>query len=213
MGWYGRWIFPRLLDWTMAGEPFASYRQRLLADVSGEVLEIGFGTGLNLAYYPESVTSLTVIDPNPGVQELARPRIEQAPVPVVSRSMAGEALLMADESFDWVVSTWTLCSIADLEKALQEVRRVLKPNGKFTFIEHGLSPDPSLQRWQNRLTPLQRRIADGCHLNRAIADFVGQSLTLESLQTFYAPGLPKAAGFFYQGTATKPAIAISAAAS
>lgn len=203
MGWYTRWVFPRLLDWTMAGEPFATYRKRVLADVSGNVLEIGFGTGLNLAYYPETVSALTVIDPNPGVAAIARPRIERASLAINSKPLRGESLSMANETFDWVVSTWTLCSIADVEQALREIHRVLKPGGKFTFIEHGLSPNPSLQTWQNRLTPLQRRIADGCHLNRAIADLIQPHLSLESLKTFYAPGLPKAAGYFYQGIAIK----------
>lgn len=204
MGWYGRWVFPRLLDWTMAGEPFATYRRQVLAEVTGEVLEIGFGTGLNLAYYPEAVSALTVIDPNPGVMGIARPRIEQAAMPVTSQPLRGEALNMENDTFDWVVSTWTLCSIAQVEQALGEIHRVLKPGGKFTFIEHGLSTDDvGLQVWQHRLTPLQKRIADGCHLNRAIADLVQQFLTLERLTTFQAAGLPKAAGYFYQGIAVK----------
>jgi ubiquinone/menaquinone biosynthesis C-methylase UbiE len=203
MGWYGNYLFPRLLDWSMAGEPFASYRKQLLAPVSGAVLEIGFGTGLNLAYYPDTVTTLTVIDPNPGMAAIARPRVANFPHPVNSRTLKGEALDMADNSFDWVVSTWTLCSIADVDRALEEVQRVLKPGGKFAFIEHGLSPDPGLQKWQNRLTPLQKRLAQGCHLNRAITDLVARHLRLESTETFYAEGLPKVAGYFYRGIATK----------
>jgi ubiquinone/menaquinone biosynthesis C-methylase UbiE len=203
MGWYGRWVFPRLLDWTMAGEPFATYRQRVLAEVMGDVLEIGFGTGLNLAYYPETVTSLTVIEPNPGMAAIAAPRLAETPLAVTSQPLRGESLTMADHTFDWVVSTWTLCSIADIDQALVEIRRVLKPGGKFTFIEHGLSTDPQLQTWQHRLTPLQKRIADGCHLDRAIADIVQNHLALESLETFYAQNLPKLGGYFYQGVAVK----------
>lgn len=205
MGWYGRWVFPRLLDWTMAGEPFATYRQTVLSGVAGDVLEIGFGTGLNLAYYPETVSSLTVIDPNPGMAAIAAPRIAASDLPITSKPLRGESLAMADNTFDWVVSTWTLCSIADLDAALAEIRRVLKPGGKFGFIEHGLSPEPQLQTWQHRLTPLQKRIADGCHLDRAIADRVQQHLPLESLETFYAEDLPKVGGFFYRGIAVKPA--------
>ncbi|HEY9890148.1 MAG TPA: class I SAM-dependent methyltransferase [Candidatus Obscuribacterales bacterium] len=201
MGWYGRWVFPRLLDWSMAGEPFATYRKQLLAEVAGEVLEIGFGTGLNLAYYPASVVALTVIDPNPGMAAIAQPRLAQSPLNVVSKPLRGESLAMGDDTFDWVVSTWTLCSIADVEQALKEIKRVLKPGGKFAFIEHGLSPDPQLQTWQHRLTPLQKRLADGCHLDRAIADLIQQQFTLEQIDTFYAEGLPKVGGYFYRGIA------------
>jgi len=203
MGWYDRWIFPRLLDWSMAGEPFSSYRQQVLADVSGDVLEIGFGTGLNLAYYPTTVSSLTVIDPNPGMGAIARPRLAQTTLPVTSQPLRGESLSMPDACFDWVVSTWTLCSIAAVDTAIAEIHRVLKPGGKMAFIEHGLSPDPQLQPWQRRLTPLQKRIADGCHLDRAIADLLSQRFTLEHLETFYAPGMPKVGGYFYRGIAVK----------
>ncbi len=189
----------------MAGEPFASYRREVLADVSGEVLEIGFGTGLNLAYYPPSVTQLTVIDPNPGMMAKADARLKAANMPVTSQALRGESLPMAAASFDWVVSTWTLCSIASIHPALQEIRRVLKPGGKFVFIEHGLSPDRALQPWQRRLTPLQKRIADGCHLDRAIAELVSQYLTIETLDTFYAEGMPKVGGYFYKGIAVKGA--------
>lgn len=129
--------------------------------------------------------------------------MEATPLPITSQPLRGESLSMADNSFDWVVSTWTLCSIDDVEQALREVRRVLKPGGKFAFIEHGLSPDPDVEVWQHRLTPLQKRIADGCRLDRAIADLIQQSLTLETIETFYSEGIPKTAGYFYQGIATK----------
>jgi ubiquinone/menaquinone biosynthesis C-methylase UbiE len=122
MGIYGRWILPRLLDWTMTGSPFAQYRQQLLAEVAGDVLEIGFGTGLNLAYYPETVTSLTVIEPNPGMGAIAAPRLAQTTLPVTSRALRGEQLDFASDRFDCVVSTWTLCSIPGVDQALSERR-------------------------------------------------------------------------------------------
>ncbi|MEM7648810.1 MAG: class I SAM-dependent methyltransferase [Cyanobacteria bacterium P01_A01_bin.70] len=203
MGLYGQWILPRLLDWSMSGSPFTEYRQQLLAEVTGDVLEIGFGTGLNLAYYPTTVSSLTVIEPNPGMGEIAAPRLAHSPLPVTSLPLRGEHLDLADATFDWVVSTWTLCSIAGIDQALQEIHRVLKPGGKFTFIEHGLSADPKLQAWQQRLTPLQKRIADGCHLDRAIADLVQAHFPTVTVDTFYAEGLPKVGGYFYQGVAVK----------
>lgn len=203
MNWYNHWVFPRLLDWSLSGEPYATYRRELLAPVTGKVLEIGFGTGLNLAHYPAAVTSLTVIDPNPGVAAIARPRIKASSLPITSAQLRGEALSMADDSFDWVVATWTLCSIADVEQALREIRRVLKPGGRFAFIEHGLSPDPALQTWQNRLTPIQKRVADGCHLNRSIDDIVQRSLTLEHIETFYSGNISNFLGYFYRGIAVK----------
>ena len=206
MGWYGRWVFPRLLEWSMAGEPLSTYRREVLADVTGQVLEIGFGTGLNLAHYPETVSSLTVIDPNPGVAAIAQPRIDASPLPITSKPLRGESLAFADETFDWVVSTWTLCSIANLDQALQEIRRVLKPGGKFTFIEHGLSDDPKLQPWQHRLTPLQKRIADGCHLNRKIDQLVRDAFDSVEVSEFYGADLPKVMGYFYQGVGLKQAV-------
>ncbi|RZM82604.1 class I SAM-dependent methyltransferase [Leptolyngbya iicbica] len=203
MGIYGRWILPRLLDWSMSGAPFAQYRQQLLAEVTGDVLEIGFGTGLNLAYYPETVTSLTVIEPNPGMGAIAAPRLAQTTLPVTSRTLRGEQLDFQSDRFDAVVSTWTLCSIAGVDQALAEIHRVLKPGGKFVFIEHGLSPDPHLQTWQHRLTPLQKRLADGCHLDRAIGELVEAHFPKLTINTFYATNLPKVGGYFYQGIAVK----------
>ncbi|MDA0672727.1 MAG: class I SAM-dependent methyltransferase [Cyanobacteria bacterium] len=203
MGWYGEWVFPRLLDWSMAGQPFADYRRQLLAPVKGDVLEIGFGTGLNLAYYPDTVTSLTVIDPNPGMAAIAQPRLQRTALKCQSRPLRGERLDFPAHQFDWVVSTWTLCSIADRDRALAEIHRVLKPGGRFAFIEHGLSPDPAIARWQTRLTPLQKRLADGCRLDQPIADLIRRHFDLDTLVTEYAPNLPKTGGYFYRGVAVK----------
>jgi ubiquinone/menaquinone biosynthesis C-methylase UbiE len=212
MSFYSRVIFPRLLDWSMAGEPLNTYRSQLLqgkipdlmADKpQGQVLEIGFGTGLNLPYYASTVTSLAVVDPNPGVNAIAKRRIAQSPLSVNVHQLSGEALPMADNTFDSVVSTWTLCSIANVEAALKEIHRVLKPGGRFFFIEHGASPEPTVYQWQNRLTPVQKRIADGCHLNRPIQALVEAVFGAVELKQFYAPNLLKAIGYFYQGMAIK----------
>ncbi|WP_346289405.1 class I SAM-dependent methyltransferase [Sphaerothrix gracilis] len=202
MGFYSRVIFPRLLDWSMSGEAFAAHRRELLKDVTGKVLEIGFGTGLNLAYYPDTVEQFTIVDPNPGVNAIAQKRIQSSDVEVNSQLISGESLPMADAAFDSVVSTWTLCSIPQVEQALAEIARVLKPAGRFFFIEHGLSPEPNIQTWQNRLTPVQQVIADGCHLNRQIRQLVEQRFDLQQLETFYQPGFPKIASYFYRGIAT-----------
>ena len=203
MGFYGDRIFPYLLDWGMTGEPFSSYRRSLLADVSGDVLEIGFGTGLNLAYYPDSVCSLTVIDPNPGVHRLAQKRLQAVSIPVTEKQIGGEALPFDANQFDSVVSTWTLCSIPDVDRAIAEAHRVLKPGGKFYFIEHGRSDRPSVQKWQDRITPLQKRIADGCHLNRPIRELVAQVFPEITLKTYVAGTLPEFVGYFYEGIAIK----------
>jgi ubiquinone/menaquinone biosynthesis C-methylase UbiE len=191
MGFYSRNILPYLLDWAMADPNFAKYRQAVLADVQGDVLEIGFGTGLNLAYYPERIQNLVAIDANPGVHRLAEKRIKSASLTVDHRILNGENLPMADNSFDSVVSTWTLCSIANVQQALQEIHRVLKPGGKFFFIEHGLSNEPNVQTWQNRLTPIQKLIES--------------QFDTVKLEEFYAEKTPKILGYLYKGIATKVA--------
>ncbi|MEM9161885.1 MAG: class I SAM-dependent methyltransferase [Cyanobacteria bacterium P01_F01_bin.4] len=186
MSFYSQIIFPRLLDWSMSGQSFACYRRDLLSTVQGNVLEIGFGTGLNLSHYPASVEALTVVDPNPGCNAIAARRIQASPMTVDVRLLSGECLPFAEASFDSVVSTWTLCSIPKVGQALQEICRVLKPGGRLFFIEHGLSPESDIRTWQNRLTPLQKRIADGCHLNRPIKDLVSEVFGSVEVDEFYA---------------------------
>lgn len=192
-----------MLDWAMSDPATSRYRQQLLAEVEGEVLEIGFGTGLNLPYYPEKTDKITTIDPNPGMKKLAEKRIKQSSITVDYQVLNGENLPMKDASFDCVVITWTLCSISQVDRAIAEIYRVLKPGGKLFFIEHGLSNDRNIQVWQNRLTPLQKIIADGCHLNRNIEQLVKQKFTDIKIEKFYGPNVPKVAGYMYRGIATK----------
>jgi ubiquinone/menaquinone biosynthesis C-methylase UbiE len=203
MGIYSQYILPRLMDWSMSSPLLAQYRSEVLASVQGEILEIGFGTGLNLAYYPYQVERITTIDANSGMQAIAEPRIRDSSIQVEYRVLNGESLPMPDHTFDSVVSTWTLCSIAKVDRAIAEIHRVLKPGGKFFFIEHGLSSDPKVQIWQNRLTPLQKAIADGCHLNRNIAQLVENHFSDVAVEQFYAKGLPKVGGYMYKGVATR----------
>ena len=203
MGLYSNLIIPYCIDFAMSGSNLREYRQKLLEDVSGEILEIGFGTGLNLPHYPDGVTKITTIDPNPGMQKIARSRIAASNITVDYQVLNGESLPMADASFDSVVCTWTLCSIPQVDKAIAEINRLLKPGGKFFFIEHGLSKESSIQTWQNRLTPIQKVIADGCHLNRNIKQIVEQKFHHVTLEQFYAPKLPKVIGYMYQGVAWK----------
>ena len=137
------------------------------------------------------------------MKRLARSRIAQSQITVDYKVLNGESLPMNDASFDSVVCTWTLCSIPLVDQAIAEVYRLLKPGGKFFFIEHGLSQDAQIQVWQNRLTPVQKIIADGCHLNRKIGDLVGQQFTNVTIEQFYAPKLPKVIGYMYQGIGIK----------
>lgn len=166
-----------------------AHRRRALVGVSGETLEIGFGTGLNLPYYPDTVTKLMAIDANEGMRRFAMKRIRSAPLDVEFRTLDGEALPLKDETFDSVVSACTLCSIADVEKALGEARRVLKRGGKFFFLEHGLSDDIRTRKWQQRLNPAQKIIGDGCHLDRDIEGLVMESgLKIVKMEKFLLDG-------------------------
>jgi ubiquinone/menaquinone biosynthesis C-methylase UbiE len=204
MNIYSQLIFPNLIDRVMSGQSFADYRKAVLADAVGEVLEIGFGTGLNLAYYPQdSVRKITTVDVNAGMNKLARSRIARSQIPVELQTLNGEKLPMADDTFDTVVSTWTLCSIQQVDRAIAEVYRVLKPGGKFLFIEHGLSNEPNIQTWQHRLTPIQKIIGEGCHLDRDIKQSISQVFDRLEIKEFYAPNTPKFGGYFYQGVGIK----------
>jgi ubiquinone/menaquinone biosynthesis C-methylase UbiE len=201
---YSRFIFPSLIDRVMSGEDFANYRRVVLADAIGSVLEIGFGTGLNLAYYPvDKVAKITTVDVNAGMNKLAQKRVAASSIKVDYRVLNGENLPMADNTFDTVVSTWTLCSIKDVDRSISEIYRVLKPNGKFLFIEHGLSNEPDIQTWQHRLTPIQKIIGDGCHLDRSIRSLISQQFDKLDIQEFYNPDAPKIGGYFYRGIAIK----------
>jgi ubiquinone/menaquinone biosynthesis C-methylase UbiE len=209
MNIYSQLIFPTLIDRVMSGENFANYRRIVLADAVGSVLEIGFGTGLNLAYYPQGqVDKITTIDVNPGMNKLAQKRIAASSIEIDFQVLNGEKLPMADDTFDTVVSTWTLCSIKQVETAISEIHRVLKPGGKFLFIEHGLSNEPKIQTWQHRLTPIQKVIGDGCHLDRPIRLLIAKQFSNLDVQEFYSPDAPKIGGYFYQGVAIKQVLNI-----
>ncbi|MGF1575797.1 MAG: class I SAM-dependent methyltransferase [Cyanophyceae cyanobacterium] len=203
MGWYGKYVFPRLLDRSMADPVYEGYRRDLLANAQGSILEIGFGTGLNLVCYPATVQAITAVDINPGMSPMAQRRIQQSGIQVDLQVLDAQHLPMPDQQFDTVVSTWTLCSIPQIAKALQEIRRVLKPTGRFLFLEHGLSSTPGVQVWQRRLEPIQKVLADGCHLTRPIDHLIReQGFEIQQLKTFEAAKTPAFLGYFYQGIAT-----------
>ena len=204
MGLYSRLVFPRLCDWVMNDPRMAELRHELLADVGGEVLEIGFGTGLNLPHYPEHVRRITTVDPNPGMNRLARRRIAEAGIAVDGRVLSGEALPFEDGAFDCVVSTWTLCSIPDAGRAVSEVHRVLRPGGRFLFLEHGLGEDLRVQRWQRRLNPIQRILGDGCRLDLDVPALVGSRPFADlHVERFEMERVPRTHGTMYRGVATR----------
>jgi ubiquinone/menaquinone biosynthesis C-methylase UbiE len=179
-------------------------RSETLTQVEGEILEIGFGTGLNLPHYPEHVRRLTAIDPGVGMARIARRRIEQSRIKVDLQELTAEELPFEDERFDCVVSTWTQCSIPEPGRAVAEISRVLKPGGRFLFLEHGLGDDPGVQRWQRRLTPLQRRVADGCRLDVDIEALIrGKAWAKVQVERFLLEGTPRIVGSMYRGAAVK----------
>jgi ubiquinone/menaquinone biosynthesis C-methylase UbiE len=204
MGFYGEQVVPRVTNLVLGGREFARLRARVAAGLEGEVLEVGFGSGLNIPHYPRSVTRVRAVDPATVGRKLAAKRVAASPIPIEFVGLDGEDLPLEDGSVDHVLSTWTLCSIPDVDRALREVRRVLRPGGVFHFLEHGRSPDPGVARWQDRLTPLQRRVSGGCHLNRPIGQLVADSgLEIDRLDNYYIKA-PKTFGYTFEGAATNP---------
>jgi SAM-dependent methyltransferase len=202
MGFYRDRILPRIVNRFMDNEEFLAHRRTCLAVVGGVVLEVGFGSGLNLPHYPSEVRKLYALDPATVGRRLAAERIAASPFPVEFVGLYGEAIPLVDASVDAAVSTWTLCTISDPLKALGEIRRVLKPGGRLHFIEHGRSPEEKVARWQDRLTPIQKVVGGGCHLNRRIDALVLEAgFEIEELENVYMKG-PKIGTYLYKGVAT-----------
>jgi ubiquinone/menaquinone biosynthesis C-methylase UbiE len=201
MGAYGDYVVPRVINRVCGAKALHGYRRRVCDGLAGEVLELGFGSGLNVPFYPNAVTQVNAIEPSDVAWRLASGRVAASAVPVVRSGLDGQSLPLDDASQDAVLSTWTLCTIPDVAAALQEARRVLKPGGSFHFLEHGLAPDENVQRWQRRLEPVQRRIAGGCHLTRPIVDLLtGAGFVINEVDVFYEPG-PKFSAADSLGTA------------
>jgi ubiquinone/menaquinone biosynthesis C-methylase UbiE len=201
MGLYQKFILPRLIDMAMRNKEVAARRAQLIPKASGVVLEVGIGSGLNLPFFPRTITHLAGVDPSAELLSLARRKLGGVSFPVALFCRSAEELPFHERSFDTVVLTWTLCSIADPTQALAEVKRVLKPDGRLLFVEHGLSSDAKVQKWQHRLTPVWKRIGGGCHLNRKIDTLIRPAgFCIVELQTLYLPG-PRAMTFTYQGIA------------
>ncbi len=202
MGLWRDHLLPRLVHKAMSNAELAPLREQTAAGLHGMVLELGFGSGLNLPFLPDAVTRLQAVDPATVGRQLAAEALAASPVPVDFIGLDAERLPLADHSVDGVLSTWTLCSIPDVAQALSEVRRVLKPGGRLHFAEHGLCDDPQVARWQQRLNGVQKFLAGGCHLNRPIDRIVqAAGFTLESLEHRFLEQGPKVATWQYLGRA------------
>ena len=202
MSWYDRNILPHLIECACGMGQLMKLRAELIPQASGRVLEVGIGSGLNLAYYDAERTShICGLDPSPEMNRLALKRAALIRIPVQSVALSAERIEADDASYDTVVSTFTLCTIPDSVAALREMRRVLKPDGQLLFCEHGKAPDASVRRWQDRLTPLWKPLAGGCHLNRDIpALLAAGGFKLTAMQASYLPG-PRPMMFVYRGSA------------
>ncbi len=203
MGFYGDHVLPRLIDVIMRARDNHDLRAQVASNLSGDVLEIGFGSGLNVPFYPPGLTRVYALDPATAGRKLAAGRVAASPVPVEYVGLDAQRIPLADGSVDSVLTTWTLCTVPDPAQALAEVRRVLRPGGTLHFAEHGRAPDAKVARQQDRWEPLQQRVFGGCHLTRKIDQLVVASgLELTALQTYYRPG-PPFTSYTYEGQATR----------
>jgi ubiquinone/menaquinone biosynthesis C-methylase UbiE len=205
MGIYGEHVLPRLINCACGLKAVDPLRQRVCEGLEGDVLEIGFGSGLNVPFYPASLSRVAAVEPADLGWRLAENRVKASSVPVERSGLDGQSLPFEDNSYDSALSTWTLCTIPDVAAALREVRRVLKPGGTLHFVEHGLAPDESVRRWQHRLEPIQKRVFGGCHLTRQVAQLLTNAgFSVTELDVFYEEGTPKFLGADSLGTAVSP---------
>lgn len=204
MSLYEKYVLPPMLDLAMRQEWIMHQRGKVIPQAQGTVLEIGVGSGLNLAYYDkEKVTKLYGLDPSKELQVKARKRAQEAGIDVDFLLLGGESIPLDDESIDTVTMTYTLCTIPDGAAALSEMKRVLKPGGQLIFCEHGRAPDADVARWQDRLTPIWKKIAGGCRLNVKIDEVLGDAgFEVNVMENRYLPG-PRFASYNYWGSATR----------
>jgi len=203
MSFYDRHILPRIINCACGTKPIMQQREKVVPKASGEVLEIGIGTGLNLPYYQSSrVDRLIGLDPSEKSWELAGERAAHLDFDVEFIGLSGEQIPLADDSVDTVLVTYALCTIPDPIAALKGMARVLRPGGKLIFCEHGMAPDPAVRKWQDRVNPVWRSLLGGCNLNRNIPQLVAQGgFNVNSMEQMYLPNSPKIAAYNYWGTA------------
>ncbi len=201
MSIYERWVLPPLLDLVMRQSQIERYRRELIPSARGRILEVGIGSGLNLPLYAAGVNTVVGLDLSERLLSMARRRAAKANVSVDLMQGSATAIPLDNDSVDMVVMTWTLCSISDPLAAVREMRRVLKPGGALLFVEHGLSPEPGVARWQHRLTPIWRHISGGCRLDRKVDDLIrAGGFDVAELKTEYAQG-PQPMTYMYEGKA------------
>ncbi|WP_372764147.1 class I SAM-dependent methyltransferase [Litorivivens sp.] len=204
MSFYEQHILPHVIDLACGDKVIMDERSSLLGAAEGRVLEVGMGSGLNLRYYnPDKVDFVWGLEPSEGMRKKARKNLARSPVQVEWLGLPGEEIPLDNHSADTVVLTFTLCTIPDWQAALKQMHRVLKPGGRLLFCEHGAAPDESVARWQDRINPVWKKVAGGCHLNRRIPELLAQGgFTIGDLQMDYLPKTPRIAGFRYKGYAT-----------
>lgn len=201
MGFYNNMILPRLCDLAMRNQQLVPFRERVIGAAEGRVLEIGVGSGLNLPFYRPPANEILALEPASRLVTMARTASRASAIPITFLEASAEAIPLDVHSVDTVVTTWTLCSIPQAATALAEMRRVLRPGGKLLFVEHGLAPDEGVRRWQDRLTPIWRSCAGGCHLNRPIPSMIAEAgFRIDRIETGYIPG-PRPLTFTYEGSA------------
>jgi ubiquinone/menaquinone biosynthesis C-methylase UbiE len=205
MGLYGEHVLPRVINVMCGTKEFAPIRREECADLAGDIVEIGFGSGHNLPFLPDEVTGVWAVEPSGTGMKLAAKRIAATTIPVHPAALDGVKLELPDDRFDAALSTMTLCTIPDIDTALAELRRVLKPGASLHFAEHGHSPDPKVARTQDRFDGLEQKLAGGCHLNREIDTLIEKSgFEITSMRNFYMKGGPKAVSYMFVGTARNP---------
>ena len=203
MSLYERWILPALIDKGCGAPPILKQREKVVPRATGRVLEIGMGSGLNLSFYKaDQIEFVWGLEPSLGMRKRAQSRVEAAPFEIKWLDLPGEEVPLEDDSVDTVVLTFTLCTIPDPAQALFQMRRVLAPGGQLLFCEHGAAPDPSTKKWQDRINPIWKKIAGGCHLNRKIPDEIRQAgFKIENLEEMFLPNTPRIAAYNYWGSA------------
>jgi len=205
MGVYSEQVLPRIIDVACDLKQSLPQRRRVCEGLAGDVVEIGFGSGLNVPFSPAAVTHVAAVEPADVGWKLAAKRLDATTVPVQRSGLDGQALPFPDDRFDSALSTWTMCTIPDISAALRELRRVLKPGGTLHFVEHGLAPDEPVRRWQHRLEPLQKRLFGGCHLTRPVVELLTDAgFTIREVDVYYEKGTPKTLGANSLGTAQSP---------